>query len=86
MKLRLPPVVISTREAFEGILEDGAIAMYITAKVYLEMHSTIRARLRDHGFEEWQVCRRGIIYVKATGPHKYDPERHRIFLPIEDVE
>lgn len=86
MLIRLSPVVITTREAFEGILEDGAIALYITAKVYLEMYCTIRAQLRDHGFAEWLVGRRGVIYVQTQGPYSYDPARHRMFLPIEFLE
>ena len=86
MRTQLPPVQISSKEAYEGIWEANAPALYITANVFLEMHSSIRQQLTACGYEEWLVAKRGVLYVKRTGPHPFDPCRHQLFLPIENIE
>ena len=83
MRTRLPPVQISTKEAFEGIVGENPPALYITAKVFLEMYSTIRQQLALYGYEEWLVARKGVLFVKIAGPHPYDPCRHQIFYPLK---
>ena len=86
MLMRLPPIQISTKEAFEEILTTDAPALYITAAVYLELYETLRQQLQNCGYEEWMVCRRGVIFVKTRGAHPFDSVRHRIFLPLEGLE
>ena len=81
MKKAVLTVEISTKEALEGVLTEPASVLYISAKLYLQMHSTILSFMLDHGFAEQQLCRRGVIFVRTQGPQKFDPDRQYYTLP-----
>lgn len=85
MKKTLLTVEISTQEALEEVLTEEIAVLYITAKLYLGLHSTIGQLMAAHGYARYQICRRGVLFVKTQGNCKFDPRRHRIALPPEET-
>lgn len=81
MKKFVMTIQITTNDALNQVLSENASVLYVSAELYLAMHSTIHEKMASHGFAQFEICRRGIVFVQTQGRHKFDPEEHTYALP-----
>ena len=74
-------IQITTIDALDQVLSENASVLYISAELYLAMHSTIHEKMTSLGFAQFEICRRGIVFIQTRGPHKFDPKEHLYALP-----
>ena len=81
MKKSVMTIQITTTDALEQVLSENASVLYVSAALYLSMHSTIHEKMASHGFAQFKVCRCGVIFAQTQGLYKFDPKEHTYALP-----
>lgn len=85
MPIKLLPIIISTEEALENILaNDRATVLYIENRLYRKAPALFTQILREHGYAPaGQVKKQGVLFLKTTGPYRFDPGLHEIHDPYD---